>query len=285
MAIAREIHAEAFAKEIQNSIDRVDAHFRRRKLYQDWKAELNTDYVEREEKLQEDRRKRMTEQFHAVLKDDLTDSLNWLLVELSGPMQSLGNLTSEAMLTGSDPSKKLSPADVALIRFGDGRVTFSAADPRILETRWPFTLRAESFSPLQKNFQSAREAVLREIDSEGQASQEGGSRLIGSVDDLMVALEAAYPLTHRKGKPKVYSEYHSGKRYLATLAREVSQTICKGDRSLFDETLRFEGDSVLELIWHMDRMGLVFAKPTSGGDRVYRSLLDSMRDLYLTQGG
>ncbi len=283
MAQARKINAEAFAKEIENSIEYVDAYFRRRELNREWRAKEDPRYLEKEKILQDARKLRLKEQFQDVLQGGgLTDTLNWLLVELSGPAQSLGYLTREAASTGS--SEEISSADVGLIRFSDGHVAFSAADPQLLEAHWPFALRAESVSPLRENFLSARDAVLGEIDSEGQASQESGNRLIDSVDDLMVALEKAYPHEERI-KPLVFPEYDSAKRYLRSLAMEVSQTIHHGDRSLFDETLRFEGGGIVELIWHMDRRGLVFASPPDGGGRVYRSLLTSMRNLFVTQGG
>ena len=285
VAIARLIHAEAFAKELENSIEYVDTYFRRRELNREWRAKEDPRYLEAEKIRQEALKRRLKEHFSDVLQGtDPTPELNWLLVELSGPTQSLGYLTSQATLTESESGNKLSEADLALIRFGDGRVTFSATDPQILETRWPFALRAESFIPLQKNFLSARETVLEEIRSEGQASRESGSRLIGSVDDLLVALEKAYPHEERI-KPTVFLEYDSAKRNLRSLTWEVHRTIHYGDRSLFDETLRFEGGTVEELIWHMVRKGLVFGPPPPGGDRVYRGLLGSLRNLYLTQGG
>lgn len=284
VAIARTIHADAYAKELENSIAYVETYFRRQEINREERAKKNPRYLEKEKIRRDTIERQLKHQFESVLKGDVTNMMNWVLVELSAPTQSLGYLTSEAALTESESGGKLSEADLALIQFSDGRVTFSATDPKILETHWPFALRAESFIPLQKNFMSAREEVFAEIVSKGQASPESGARLIGSVNDLMVGLEKAYPREERR-KSAVFSEYHPAKRYLASLAREVSQTIHHGDRSLFDETLRFEGGSLVELIWHMDRRGLVFASPPDGGGRVYRSLLTSMRNLFVTQGG
>jgi hypothetical protein len=285
MAIARKINAEAFAKEIENSIAYVDAYFRRQEINREERAKKNPNYLEQEKRRQEVLERRFKEQFQDVLEGgDLASKLNWLLVELSGPAESLGYLASDAAVNASDESHALSEADVALIRFGDGHVTFSAVDPEILETRWPFALRAERFRVPREDFVSAREAILKEIQSEGEAGHESANRLIGALDGLMVGLDKAYPPEERV-KLAVFPEYHSAKRYLGSLAREVNQTIRNGDPSLFDETLRFEGKTIVELIWHMDRRGLVFAPPSAAGERVYRSLLSSMRDLYLAHGG
>ncbi len=56
VAIARKVNAEAVAKEIQNSIEYVDAYFRRRELNRQWRAKENPNHLQREENLQKVRR-------------------------------------------------------------------------------------------------------------------------------------------------------------------------------------------------------------------------------------
>ena len=48
VAIARKINAQAVALEIQNSIDYVDAYFKRRELNRQWRAKENPNYLESE---------------------------------------------------------------------------------------------------------------------------------------------------------------------------------------------------------------------------------------------
>ena len=104
-----------------------------------WRAEEDPNHLAREKHLQEVRRQRIEQQFQDVLKGDLTDELNWLLVELSGPTLALHYVADKISVADS---KRLGPAvedctisaaDARLIQFSDGRLTFSAADPQILD--------------------------------------------------------------------------------------------------------------------------------------------------------
>ncbi len=305
IAVARKIHADAFAQEIQNSVDYVDAYFQRRALNRKWRAEENPNHLEREERLQQVRRQRMERQFQDVLKGDLTDELNWLLGELSGPTLALhyvaGNVSytdskergptvegsyvaGEVPMEATDDSHSISSADARLIQFSDGRLTFSAADPQVLVVSWPFALRAPEFDALRKEFTSARDQVLTEIQSNKQATYASGERLIRSTDGLLVALDKIYKDKVRDMSPAESLPYLAARRYLKTLACQVQRAVQDGDRSLSDGAVTFEGGNILELIRHMDRKGLAFAQPAVGGERVYRSLLSAMRSLYLTWG-
>ncbi len=290
IAAARKIHAEAFANEIQNSVDYVDAYFQRRALNRKWRSEADPNHVAREKHLQEVRRQRIEQQFQDVLKGDLTDELNWLLVELSGPTLALHYVGDKLSVTDS---KRLGPAvedctitaaDARLIQFSDGRLTFSAADTQILDVRWPFALRAPEFDALRVEFDVAREQVVADIRTEKRAAHESGERLIQSTDRLLVALEKICAEQVRHMTPAESLPYLAARRYLKSLTSEVHRAVQDGDRSLTEKAIKFEGGNVFQLIRHMDRTGLAFAPPVPGGERVYRSLLTSMRGLYLTWG-
>ena len=104
-----------------------------------------------------------------------------------------------------------------------------------------------------------------------------------SVNDLLVALKRAYPRERLQERDAVL-HYNTAKRYLAVLTAEATATLQGKDRSLFDSSLSFQSGTVIELIRHMDRRGLVFAPAPTEGERVYRSLLSAMRNLYLALG-
>jgi hypothetical protein len=307
VAVARKIHAEAYAQELENSVNEVDAYFRRRELNRQWREGENTTYLEHEQKRQEVRKMRMEKQFEDVLKGNLTEELNWLLVELSGPTLALhyavGNVSSvdwgdsrtdinaryaggEVPLEEIGEKRMVSSSDAALIRFSDGHVAFSANDPKLLQTDWPWALRTPAFDTLRKEFDAAREKLLKEISpvsKEGQVRFESGERLIKSLDAMLVALDKAYP-AEKRAEPADFLQYNMAKRYLRSLTGEAQSAIRSGNRAIDSGAVMFQGGSVLELIRHMDRTGLVFAPPPPGGERVYRSLLSSMRSFYLTWG-
>jgi len=92
VARARKINAEAVAMEIQNSIDYVDAYFKRRELNREWRAKEEPNYLESEKRRQAVF-KRKVENNIRISCAQLTsaDTLNWLLRELS-PRCGLPNL-------------------------------------------------------------------------------------------------------------------------------------------------------------------------------------------------
>ena len=108
------------------------------------------------------------------LKSDATGKLNWLLAELSGPTLALQYITGQVSivdspsgpqvsgqylagqipLDDSESGRKLSADETALIQFSDGHVSFSAANPQVLETQWPWALRAPEFDQIREQFRS-----------------------------------------------------------------------------------------------------------------------------------
>ena len=184
------------------------------------------------------------------LKSDATGKLNWLLAELSGPTLALQYITGQVSVVDSasgpqvsgqylagqirlddSESGKISADETALIQFSDGHVSFSAANPQVLETQWPWALRAPEFDQIREQFRSAHEQVLKDISSNGQPEFQNGERLMKSVNDLLVALKRAYPRERLQERDAVL-HYNTAKRYLPALTAEATATLQGKDRSL-----------------------------------------------------
>ena len=108
-------------------------------------------------------------------------------------------------------------------------------------------------------------------------------------------------LTFGKGWSGLVGPNGSGKTTLISLAagelqpdgghvRHTGLLVCcpqrsekpgDNERCLFGGALRFQGNSILELIQHMHQSGLVFAPHKEGGERVYKNLVQSLRNLYV----
>jgi hypothetical protein len=67
---------------------------------------------------------------------------------------------------------------------------------------------------------------------------------------------------------------------LAATHRAITTT----DTATLGGSLRFRGDSVVQLLDHMYLAGLEFAPPAPGGERVYKSLFQNLRTLYMKIG-
>jgi len=285
VAIARRIHAEAYAQEIQNSVEEVKAYFERRRINREKVLEEkgNRPDIIREKK-QKAMESYVKRDIHDLLNQaDVTKQLNWLLAELCGPTMSVQYLGGSESLP--ELNDRLSEDVKAQIWLTDGgpagsRLEFKLSDGKVLETAWPPGLRREPFAPLRKEFEAARDELIQEVEAGGQVSEATRNRLIMATNELLVMLESAFPTEDRK-ESSVFLEYRAAKQYLRSLVAQVNRAISTNDRSVFAGSLRFQGNTIQELIQHMYQSGLLFAPPKDGGERVYKSLVQSLRNLYV----
>jgi hypothetical protein len=185
---------------------------------------------------------------------------------------------------------KLSKRDLKLIRLTDGggkgsRLEFSAGDGKILsDDWWPAALRNDECKKARENFARARDAVIKES-STGKISHAAGSSLMQAISALIEALEAAYPADVRNDQHQAECmAFLDGQRYLKNMTAVAHRAINVGDASVFKADLRFQGDSLFGLIQHMYRNGLQFAPPGPGGDGVYNTLFENLRQMYIQIG-
>jgi len=283
VAIARKIHAEAYALEIQNSVEEVKAYFERRRIN---RAAVLEEKGNRPDIIRAKKRKAAEEYMKKDLHDllnqaDVSKPLNWLLAELCGPTMAVQyQAGSEAL---PELSERLSEEAKAQIWLTDGgsagsRLLFRLSDGKALDTPWPPGLRRQQFDPHRTEFEAARDELVKEIEADGRVTEETRNRLILATNQLLVTLEKAF---QDRQEPSVFLEYNASKQYLRSLVAQVNRAISTNDRSVFTGALRFQGNTLSELIQHMYQSGLVFAPHAEGGERVYRNLVQSLRNLYV----
>ena len=288
MAIARKVNAEAVGLEIQNSIEAVDAYFKRQELNKAYRK-YELDPQEAEKRRQQRLKRNVEELYQQVLEGKSpTPALNWLLQELTAPTLAYQYLPGNQTLANSKLDQKLSADDLRLIRLTDGggkikTLVFAADDGGMLKTHWPFALQAPEFQKPRQQFEEIRDEVISEARNKDGISYEKAKNLQNSVIGLMVALEAAYPKNVR-ADPNAFVEYDTSKRFLQSLWGSVHRAITTTDMSVFSGRLRFQGDSVVALLQHMYGAGLQFAPPEPGGEGVYGKIFQAMRNLYINIG-
>ena len=142
LAIARRIHAEAYQIELRNSVDEVDAYFKRRELNRLWRRKENPDYAEREARRQRVLERQMREQFERFAESDLAGRLNWLLMKLSGPTIGLQHLDAGRSRSILALNTEISDEGRHKIWVTDGgragsRLVCRLSDGEVLKTPWP----------------------------------------------------------------------------------------------------------------------------------------------------
>lgn len=281
-AIARKIHANAYAQELQNAVEEVKAYFERRRV--------NFEHIKHiaPDKIREERQKAMERYVRNELHERLGPEgsarlLNWLLAELCGPKMAVQYMGGSEGLP--ELNERLSDDVKEQIWLTDGgpagrRLEFRLSDAKALETAWPPGLCREPFAPLRAEFETARDELLRQVESAGAVTEATRNRLILATNHLLIKLEEAFPEEARKGA-SLFSEYHAAKKYLNSLAVQVYRAASTNDRAAFTGTLRFQGNTILELIQHLSQSGLEFAPYKEGGERVYGRLDRAFRHAYL----
>lgn len=282
-AIARRHHAAAAEHEMRNALLWVDTYFGMREKNRAWRLKENPNFLMREEKRQKVMADRIDKFFQHTLKGDVTEEINWLLRELSGPALAYQYMPGDKTLADSNLDEKLGPRDLRLIRLADGSrgLVFAADEGEVLKTNWPRALRGPEFESVRGHFERTRDEVLKEFKDKGKLSWESEQRLMAAVDRVAAAFSAAYPREVRLESGPAYLEYAAGKRFVQALAAGAYRAINTTDRWMLDGSLKFTGDSVVDLVHHMYQNGLEFAPPEPGAEGVYRKVFLAMRGLYL----
>jgi hypothetical protein len=161
------------------------------------------------------------------------------------------------------------------------KITFRAHEAKVMETPWPFVLRGPEYQNLRRAFELDRDEALGQMTESGKIRYETQKSLKESVDELMLAFQKRHTWQRRHLSPEAYREYSRGKQFLQSLALSVARVIETNDRQVFDGSLRFEGNNVLDLVRHLCRHGLEFGPPGAGDQRVYTKLYLAMRDIFL----
>jgi len=293
-AYARKINAEAVALEIENSIRYVEAYFERRRINKEARAP-ERNYLLREAKRKAVIEERIRAQFQDVLEEaDLSDRLNWLLVELSGPATAYRYLSEVDRQAIAEFDQPLPPGFADQIWFSDGgkkgrAIIFPAGKGEILQLKWPPGLRdidSDAASGARARFEAAQKQALAEVrGKEGKVDDATARELLQALDELFHALETAYP-PERRSDPATFLTYNDARYYLKSLVSQVNRMITTSDPMVFDPQgpLVFKGKTVLDLLQHMYQTGVKFAPPKPGGERVYENLLQNLRNLYIGLG-
>jgi hypothetical protein len=285
---ARQINAQAAEQEMRNSVQWVNTYFERRRLNREYRAAEKPGYLEREDIRNRTYYRLIKQNVQTVLAADVTNELNWMLHDLLAYSSFQSFLESYAdSLVNSTDNIPLSDSEKHHVRLREGRnaggkvLVFRADTAEMLETRWPLGLRAEAFDASRAQFEAARRRALTELKEHKKLDRANEAGLMKAVDQLSETLNAAYPRERQASSPQIFTDYLTAKRYLQSLALATYRLIESGSEVAFDDSYRFQGDTLADLLQHMMTKGLEFASPEPGDESTYRHLFGAVRALYL----
>jgi len=286
-ASARSINADAASKEMKNSVEWVKTYFERRRLNREARAIEEPSFLDRLEIRRKAYHRLLKENPDAVLSTDVTDELNYMVKELLGHSSyEMFMPTYPGSLYNTPENVSLTPSDIRHLRLSEGKLVggkssvFRADTAQPLETRWPRPLRAETFDAERTEFERVRDESLAQLKSEKKLSRENEERLMQAVDRLADALTTAYP-RERQNAFDEFRDFKTSKMYLQTLALATVRLIETQSEIAFDDSYRFQGNNLVELLQHLMKKGLEFAPAEPGDEATYKHVFRAVRALYL----
>ncbi|XZE56101.1 hypothetical protein SH139x_002180 [Planctomycetaceae bacterium SH139] len=294
-AYARNLHADAYSKELDNWKKELRIYWERKTLAEQKKLELN--HVR-----QIARMKYLNDQKwqNSRLWDRLKNH-----PELSGPNIRNGSalnfvlarLSASSLPYQFDPDKsryglealqqlELNKDLLGHITLKQGPFKFTASqtvDGTI--SLWPYILRWDDFKASRTAFENARAAVAKESETAGQASVDTIGRMEGALMELTKEFHSSAKVQQWVKQHNRFTHFYAGDRFLQELDREIVQVEKTGDiRPLggggYDP--ENEGEHVVSLLCFMNRNGVEFAPARPGSEFAYHNLFVLMRGFYLT---
>lgn len=295
-AFARNLHAEAYSKELDNWKKELRIYWERKTLAEQKKLELDqVRQIARMKYLNDqkwqnsrvwDRLKNHRELSATKIRNG--SALNFMLDRLAG--SSLPYKFDPTTSRYSNQALGQLDLDDELLRhltLQQGPFKFSASqevDGTI--SLWPYILRWEEFKASRTAFEEARAAVVNESEETGQASVDRIQRLESALMKLTGEYHGSTTVAQWVKQRNRYTHFYAGDRFLQELDREILQLEKSGDirpfrgQSGYDP--KSDGDHVVSLLCFMNRNGVEFAPANPGSEFAYHNLFVLMRGLYLT---
>jgi hypothetical protein len=290
-AVARKIRAEAFRKELDNSVAYVQAGW-------DIKAIAKAENFKRYIAPLDRERLRKSKQWDWIENDpnfapeaiQNGRAMNLLLDRLAMTVLTY-SYTSTHSQDDQDLRKrlKLEPAVIhqLFLKESVGRAGMRfRADSRDALTIdwWPWVFRKEpDLKKPREQFDKAREDLINHL-----ATNDAPQKMQTVLDrywDMKTALDRWFE-GHKKdsgfvaqGNP---THYLDGKRFLESVFGEIHRLQRTGASSLLVGRTKFEGDNLFDLIGFMSKSALKFDTAQPGEEAGYHQVYQMLRDLYVT---
>jgi len=284
-----EVRADAFRKEIANSLEYVRAYWDRKAIYEAERMKRYTDPLTRAKIRQSqtwDRLKNHPELNGPAIVNG--NALNFLLDRLAG-----GILAANYSPGATDPALldnlALSTDVLSGLRVredlpgGKGRVFQVNSGETLDVSRWPYALLDARFANEREKFEKARQVALDEAKSNSAISNDAMKNLLKAHDRLDAAFYKVYTREHRtRDGGRYFRQFLTSKRFLQSLAGEIARLQDLQGQSGLAQGVEFQGKNLIALVAHMSRNGLEFAPAHQGDEPAYHKTFEIMKELYLT---
>jgi hypothetical protein len=272
-AVARSIHADAYAKELNNSKLAVQIYFERRLMNQAYRRMLDPSWGRKRPQIVSPGQAL----FEKVRKGDLYKEMNWLLLALFQKRMYNDAAFNEAV--SQDAVSDLDQATLEHLWFTDRpeRGIRFQADAIPMNEEWPALLQTPVFEEARREFAKARDDALEHNKKNGSKDASRNKRLQRACDKLNKQFRDEYA-SKLSGPEKVGGDdWIAARVFLNSLMYQVER-FAKTDFQ--QDANHFQGDRIGELVDFMGSRGLYFAKPQAGDEGAYQAVFIKMQGMY-----
>lgn len=295
-AAARNLHAEAYAKELDNWMAHLRTHWNRKILKEQKRIELEHVRQIRKMRYLNDEKWKNSRLWDALKNHPRLargrirtgEALNFLLERLAvtalpyeyDPLRS--RFSQEAL-----DSLRLDAKILGQIRLKHGAFVF-AADQTVTEEidLWPYVLRWKEFEAARTAFADARRTVVQESRGGKTASVASIRRMQDALYELTNDFYASEKVKEWVRRYRRYLQFSNAEKFLRRLDREVSAVEQSGGIHPLLAGRGYdpnrEGHNLVQFLSFLNRNGIEFAPAQPGRDEAYHHLFVMMRSLYLT---
>ena len=272
-AVARKIDADAYAKELENSVLQVRTYFERRLANQAYRRMLDP-----RAKYRQDPKSPGEALYEKVRKGDLYKEMNWLLLALF--QQRMHDQAAFKEAVDQDSAADLEAATLRHLWFTDRAehgACFRADEAIPLNEDWPALLQTPAFDQVRQEFVKARDDALEQIKKQGQKDPEQNANLQRAREKLADKFDQEYrPKLKEPGKVRL-DDYFEAAKFVRLLRFQVDRFV----RTNFQQdAYRFRGNRSAELVDFMGARGLYFDKPRPGDEGTYQAIFVTMQEMY-----
>ena len=295
-AVARKLHAQARAQELENWEETVRKQWDVRILREKKKLELNHAHQISKMRYLNDQKWKNNRTWERLknhpelssFKIENGSAHNFLLSRLA---------VSALPYQFDETESRYGPEALRELRLDDElleQVTLIQGDFRFAANQsvqeqidqWPYFLRWKEFDSERNAFEQARGKVVTESNASGEVSID----TIHGLQEAQLKLSKAFHFSSRVWdwvkENRRYTQYNDSVRFLAQLDREIGQLERTGDIRPFQGKTGYDpgvhGEHVISLLSFMNRNGLTFAPAKPGSEPAYHRLFVMMRAVYLT---
>ena len=295
-AYARNLHADAYGKELDNWVKELRVYWDRKIVAEQKKLELDhVRQISRMKYLNDhrwqnsrlwDRLKNHPELSSAHIRNG--DALNFMLARLAAStLPYKFDAKSSRFSAQALEQLELDDQILSQLSLKQGQLTFQANETVGGSINlWPYILRWKDFDKARTAFEEARVAAVKESAADGQVSVDSIQRLQNSLIALTSQFHRSQKVAQWVKLKHRFTHFYSGDRFLQELDREIVQLEKTGDIRPFRGKIVFDpnedSEHVVSLLCFMNRNGVEFGPAKPGSEFAYHQLFVMTRALYLT---